>query len=165
MEARSAADLGQGAQVVPVGGVIVSLSIDELREPRLSVARGERLLKTIPAAVKKHAEVGALLERKRELARQKSRVRQSLEEAMCRGDTFGADELQALFAHPVLAPMLSQLVFVVESELDWLAYPTANGQAFEDQAGNRRQIDSAATLRLAHPHDLLKSGSWSAWQR
>ena len=165
MEARSASDLAEGSQVVQAGDVSVTLSIDEFGEPELRVARGERVLKAIPAAAKKDAAVVALLERKRELERQKSRVRQSLEESMCRGDSFSSAELQALFAHPVLAPMLSQLVFMVETEPGCMGYPVARGRLLEDHAGTRRLVDPDASLRLAHPHDLLAGSNWTACQR
>ena len=56
------------------------------------------------------SEVEELKGRLQELRRQRSRVRDSLEEAMCRGDRFKADELRSLLEHPILAPALSRLV-------------------------------------------------------
>jgi hypothetical protein len=166
METRSGADLAAGAQVVRAGAVSVSLSIDDMGEPQVSVARGVKALKAIPADVKKVPAVAALLERKRDLDKQKSRVRASLEEAMCRGDTFGADEMHALFAHPVLAPMLSQLVFLVEGAPQVMGYPVAQGRLLDlRQAGTRHTIEAGARLRLAHPHDFLPASQWTAWQR
>ncbi|MEN8217156.1 MAG: DUF4132 domain-containing protein, partial [Pseudomonadota bacterium] len=44
------------------------------------------------------------------LANQYSRARHSLEEAMNRGDEFSVPEIQALSQHPLVSPMLKNLV-------------------------------------------------------
>jgi hypothetical protein len=84
---------------------------------------------------------------------------------MCRGDVFTIDEMRALFNHPVLAPMLEQLVFVVEGEPGRMGYLAQQGRLLENQAGARSLLAPGARLRLAHPHDLLGSGHWTDWQR
>lgn len=162
MEARAAGDLAAGPLTAEAGGVTVTLTINALGEPVLTVQRGERKLKTLPAAVKKDPDIAALVERRRELEQQKSRVRQSLEAAMCRGDVFTAAELRALCAHPVLGAMLSQLVFVGEAGL--IGYPVDGASALEGLGGQRQSLPPHAVLRLAHPHDLLETGQWSDWQ-
>jgi hypothetical protein len=162
MEARSAGDLAAGPLTAEAGGVAVALTINELGEPALSVKRGERQLKTIPARIKKEPAVAALLERRGELEQQKRRVRQSLEAAMCRGDSFTAEELRSLMAHPVLAAMLSQLVFIGDAGL--LGYLMGRAVGLEGLAGAREALPPGAVLRLAHPIDLLHTGRWSEWQ-
>ncbi len=162
MEARAVADLAQGPKTIKVGEVKVSLAIGDLGEPQLTITKAGRLLKSIPASIKKDPHVAELVERKREVEKQKSRMRQSLELAMCRGDTFTGAEMQALLDHPVLAPMLEQLVFLG----DGLAgYPVKRGKALEAHDGTRRPVRANTVLRIAHPHDLLTTSEWHLWQR
>jgi hypothetical protein len=103
-----------------------------------------------------------LRERKKNVTQQASRMRKSLEQAMCRGDQFTGDEIATLFTHPILAPMLESLVFIGN---DVLGYPTEHGTALLDHDGNTQPIADGTQLRLAHPHDLLMTGDWHLWQR
>ena len=104
MEQQAVADLAQGPIVLERGEVTLTLAIDADGVPSLSVEKQGKPLKTLPAALKKDAEVEALKERLQELKRQRSRVRDALEDAMCRGDRFSSSELRTLLAHPILAP-------------------------------------------------------------
>jgi Domain of unknown function (DUF4132) len=88
-------------------------------------------------------------------------MRLSLEEAMCRGDSFTASELQQLCTHPVLTPMLEKLIFVGETEI---GYPAQKGQALQSYDGTINKIKSNC-LHIAHPYDLLKTEAWHLWQQ
>jgi hypothetical protein len=89
-------------------------------------------------------------------------MRQSLEGAMCRGDRFTGAELQQLLQHPVLAPMLRNLLFTGEGKA---GYPVDEGRALEGHDGRVTPVRPEEALRLAHPHDLLGTGEWDRWQR
>jgi hypothetical protein len=179
MEAQLAADLRDGPVVVADGGVQVMLSLDPLSaEPEIAVSKSGRRLKTLPARLKKNEAIAALYARKREIERQVSRMRRSLEDAMCRGDHFTAAEVAGLLRHPVLSRLLRNLVFVEDNSADGqpdvvLGYPVAGGEQeesagtllFRAHDGTARAIaGTTANLRLAHPHDLLRGGAWHAWQ-
>ncbi len=188
MEARTAADLRDGALTVEDGDTSVVLALDAITaEPRITVVKaGGKTLKALPARLKKNPAVVALTERKREVERQVSRMRGSLEGAMCRGDRFTATEVAHLLAHPVLARLLRNLVFVRDDTATGsagagavvvLGYPEAprgddGGNGAGDAALLFRGCDGdvtpvrgdAANLRLAHPHALLIDGRWHAWQ-
>ena len=111
MEAEAMSDLANGPITRTEGDVEVTLAIDDLGLPQISVLKKGKVLKSVPAGVRKVEEVARLLMRKTELTRQASRTRLSLEEAMCRGDEFTAGELQELVKHALLACMLERLVF------------------------------------------------------
>jgi hypothetical protein len=162
MEARAAADLAAGPISVTCDGITVTLTLGEEGQPDLTVHRGDKPLKTIPAPVKKHPKVAELVERKADLKRQSSRMRQSLEDAMCRGDTFTGAELRRLGEHAVLMPFLGRLILVGEGVA---GYPVHAGQALEDHAGKVEPVKPNETLRLAHPHDLYAGGIWHLWQQ
>ena len=162
MEQRAVADLAQGPVVLTRDDVTIALSIDAEGTPAMSVARNGKPLKTLPAALKKDGEVEDLRSRLQGLKRQRSRVRDALEEAMCRADRFEPAELRTLLAHPILAPALSRLVFVGDGLAGYLA---EGGRALRDHAGVLHVLGTGDVVRLAHPHDLLARGDWSAWQR
>jgi hypothetical protein len=161
MEAREIADLAAGPVSVTHDGVTVTLAIDEQAQPEITVRRGEKPLKAVPPSVRKNPKVAALAERRADLKRSASRVKQSLEQAMCRGDAFTGGELKDLFGHPLLRPLLERLVLIGEGVR---GYPTAGGQALEDHAGKLEPVKANERLRIAHPHDLFAAGDWDRWQ-
>jgi Family of unknown function (DUF5724)/Domain of unknown function (DUF4132) len=160
MEADEAGDLADGPVTVAEAGVTVTLSVGADGVPELAASRGDRALRSIPAGVRKAPAVAALTERRTALSRQLTRVRGVLEAAMVAQDPFTADDLTALDRHPLLAPMLRLLVFVDDS-----------GQTLRRVAPGRlldaadAPVTPSGPLRLAHPVDLLASGSWVAWQQ
>jgi hypothetical protein len=162
MEQEAVADLARGPVVVERGDVSLTLAIDGDGVASLEVMKNGKPLKSIPASLKKDAEVEELKDRLQELKRQRSRVRDALEDAMCRGDRFAAAELRALFEHPVLAPSVAKIVFLGDGVA---GYPAEGGRVLRDHAGSVHVIGNDEEVRIAHPHDLLARGDWSAWQR
>jgi hypothetical protein len=162
MEQAAVADLTRGPVVLQRGEVTLTLTVDPDGEPGLALEKNGKPLKTLPAALKRDAEVEAIKSRLQELKRQRSRVRDALEEAMCRGDRFTPAELRTLLAHPILAPSLSRLVFVAEGTAGYLSN---GGRTLVDHTGTMQALGDTEELRLAHPHDLLARGDWAAWQR
>jgi Family of unknown function (DUF5724)/Domain of unknown function (DUF4132) len=167
MEARMAPDWGQ---VVDEGGVTVRIDLTAQGEASLHVARGEKVLKTLPAALNRHAGVLELKATVSELKATRRRMRAALEDAMVRGDLFQGAELEALSQHPVIAPMLGGLLWVLnEAHTGWwmpggtVLAGTMVGGTVQTQDGPQAVGDQA--LRLAHPHDLFVGGHWRAFQQ
>jgi hypothetical protein len=161
LEAKAVADLAAGPVRVTVDGVTVSLALDLEGQAEISVLRGDKPLKTVPPAVKKDPQVAELFERKTDLKRQASRMRQSLETAMVRGDPFTGSELQELMQHPLLARFLARLVLLGEGIL---GYPENNGKVLRDHAGKLEPVKKEERFRIAHPVDLLATHAWDRWQ-
>ncbi len=161
METEAIADLAKGPVTVTVGETAVSLAIEPDGTPSLSAVKNGKLLKAVPASAKSKAEVKSLATRLTDLRRQVSRMRLSLEQAMCRGDEFSGEEMASLWRHPVLRPMLSALVVTSSSGLGYLS---DEARALRDESGRVFGIARDARLRIAHPHDLLVSGRWHDWQ-
>jgi HEAT repeat protein len=152
MEAKEVEDLGGEGKAIDVGEIQVRLFFDGLGDPHVMATKNGVLLKDVPAAAKKLPEVKELVERRKALRQQAQRMRSALEVAMQRGDAFQASEVEKLMAHPGLAPMLRNLVFV-----------GASGAAgFLDEQGNLE--GEKDRLTIAHPHDLLTRGDWPQWQ-
>jgi hypothetical protein len=162
MEARGVADVASGGRVVEAGNVRLTLALDEFGTPNLSITRGGRALKAVPAAIKRDPDVVALRERQVQLRRDIARARSSLESSMIRGDTLSGGELRELMEHPLLAPVLKRLVLVGEG---FAGYAVEGGRLLQDHSGHREAIAVDEPVRIAHPVDLFATRVWSAWQR
>jgi len=178
MEAQTAHDLRDGILTVREDGAEITLKLDAITaEPVLTIVGGTgKILKALPARLKKQPEVIALLARKKEIEQQIRRMRAALETAMCRGEQFTASEILELLAHPVLSRLLQHLIFVYEideqgKQRSIAGYPVRDESENEpwlslrDYAGQSVSVASVATnLRLAHPYDLFSGKAWHNWQ-
>ncbi len=162
MEAREVADLAAGPVSATVDGRDRDPVTGRTGPGSAGHPAGRQTAQGDPGhAVRKHPRIADLAERKADLKRQASRMRQSLEAAMIRGDTFTGAELKRLFEHPVLVPLLQRLVLLGEGIR---GYPVSGGQGLSDHKGSVEPIKADEKLRIAHPHDLLSAGDWSQWQ-
>lgn len=161
MEASAVADLAQGPVRVKIGDVTVTLAIDPWGEPEITVMKGDRPLKAIPATIRKDLQIAELQTRKTELKRQRARMRLSLEQAMIRGDGFRGTELRQLFTNPILARMIEDLVLI---GMGIVGYPEEGGMLLRKHDGRLQPVAANETVRIAHPYDLLRTGEWHLWQ-
>jgi hypothetical protein len=165
VEAQQAGDLADGPITVTKDSgakdsVTLTLSVDAEGVPDLAIRRGDRPLRSVPTALRKDADVAALAERKAALSKQAARVRESLEAAMVAQDAFTVGDLADLRRHPVVAPMLAQLVWLTEDgQTRWL--PGARADSAADGPADGR---AGGPLRIAHPVDFVADGSWVSWQ-
>lgn len=156
MEARSAADLADGPVTATDGDLEVSLAIDEEGQPRIEATRAGTRLSAVPAKSRKLPQIAALVARSKELRKQVSRMRTSLEAACVLGDVFEPEELETLRTHPLLGRMLAELILVdAEGRVGFLA-----GVGAELVAADGIPFPLVGGARIAHPHDLLASGDW-----
>ncbi len=142
-----------------IDGVTIEPVIGEDGKTELTVTKDGKTLKSIPAKLKKHETVLALTELKKTLTEQYRRTRLMFEEAMECESVFTMEEISALFAHPVVAPMLARLVFVSG---DTCGLPTECGLRSAD--GTEHILSPDAPLTVAHPYTLYSLGVWRDWQ-
>jgi hypothetical protein len=161
MEAKAVSDLAAGPVAVTADGVTVTLSIDADAQLQMTVQRGERVLKAVPPLVRKNPKMATHLERRADIRRQGSRVKQTLESMMVKGDTFEGRELEQLLAHPLIRPLFQRLVLLGDGVR---GYATDDGLALLDYAGKRAPVKPDTVLRIAHPYDLFAAGDWEKWQ-
>lgn len=162
LEAESIKDLAAGPVAVTKEGLTVTLQLNEDGKPELTVLRNNKPLKSVPAPIKKkHAAIAELTERATELRKKSSRIKQSLEVAMCRGDAIDAAELLQLMKHAILAPHLKRTLLIGDGIA---GYPDKDGKVLRDYRGKFEPIKKGESLRIAHPFDLLKLGDWDKWQ-
>lgn len=163
MEREAVADLALGPVFVTSGETTITLSINALGMPEISTEKAGKPLKAVPQTLKKDEAVSALTGRKTEIERQARRMRESLEQAMIRGDKFRGDELRQLLTHPVLSPMLRNLVFIGDNGI--AGYPQLDGKGLMSHDDTAQSFADDTLFAVAHPYDLLQTGAWSEWQR
>ena len=128
------------------GDVMLSLAIDDSGYAALKTEKDGKILKSLPAALKKQETVLELQEAIKKLRDQHVRAKKTLEDAMIRGDVFAYSEVSDLMSNPVLGPLASKLL--------WCS---------GGQIGFFHELPEAP-LVIAHPVDLLKSGHWLEFQ-
>jgi Domain of unknown function (DUF4132) len=163
MEAVAIADLVEKPQTITIDETSIALSITAQGTPEITITKAGKTLKAVPAKLKKNPDVEALIDRKQDIVKQASRMRLSLEQAMDRGDAFTSAELHQLAQHPVLAPMLRQLVLIADTPNPDIGYLEPNGTELVNPHGTINI--TAEKLRIAHPHDLLLTKEWHLWQQ
>ncbi|MFZ2503631.1 MAG: DUF5724 domain-containing protein [Nocardioides sp.] len=159
MEAEAVRDLVAGPIAAHDGDLTVTLAIDAAGAPELTVERAGKPLKSVPAKSAKVPEIAELRERLTSLRKQTARMRSSLESACVLGDAFEPQELADLLGHPILAPMLRDIVLVDAEGV--LGFPGQGSDLIGPDGGDRAAY---GPLRIAHPTDLLASAEWPEFQ-
>lgn len=157
MESKTVQEILATAQPIELGDTRICLHIDAEGKAQLKVEKAGKFLANVPAKHRKNAQVQALRAQVNTLREQLRRARHSLEQAMVNGDPFRVDELMDLSQHPVVAPLLEQLVFESEGQLGFL-----REGSLLDAVGKTQPL--GAVVRLAHPYDLYLANVWSAFQ-
>ncbi|CAM1371662.1 DUF4132 domain-containing protein [Tenacibaculum xiamenense] len=161
MESLQAQQLLSNAQELVFDEVKIWLEVDEEGKSNVFVSKKGKLLKNIPAKLRKDKEVLKLKDFNKKLTEQYRRTRKSLEHAMVNQDEFTFEEIIGLSNHPVVKPMLKKLV--LKSNSNNLGLWKEN--ALHDVDGDVFNTNEKDTFYIAHCVDLYESKKWSAWQR
>lgn len=137
----------------------IRIQVDETGKSHLECQKKDKLLKSIPAKLKKSPIVLDYQEVNKKLKDQHSRTRQMLEQAMEDRTPFEAWELLHLQRNPVLQPIAAPLVVRTDSAFGFLTE-----EGLTDHSGTVIPISPKETVRIAHPFDLYQSGHWQDYQ-
>ncbi|MBE6665515.1 MAG: DUF4132 domain-containing protein [Ruminococcaceae bacterium] len=143
-----------------IEGYTFKILLDENGKASVSIKKSGKELKSIPASLKKNETVVLLGELKKTLTEQYRRTKIMLEQAMEDQTVFTFGELSSLSSHPVVYPMLKNLVVVGENAIGFLS---ENGLI--DANGELHALSHDDKLRIAHPFDLYRTGCWRDFQR
>lgn len=143
-----------------IDGVSLRIVQGENGKAALSAAKDGKPLKSVPAKLKKNETVLAMGDLAKTLTEQYRRARTMFERAMEDSTVFRFRELWTLSAHPVVWPMLKNLVLICG---DTAGFPTDGGLI--DHMGTLHVLEDGAAVRIAHPFDLYRMGCWQAYQR
>lgn len=162
METKEAQEIIANAATIEKGGTSIHLKINELGKAIIIAQKGDKILKAIPAKLRKDKQVLQLKSYAKTLQDQYRRTRKSLEAAMCNRDVFELSEIQLLMGHPVVTPMLSTLVLAVKDQ-PIIGY--FNGNTLRQPDGSEQPLSAKDEIIIAHCTDLHQSGLWTAFQR
>ncbi len=143
-----------------IEGVSFKITLDENGKAALVCVKDGKTLKSVPAKLKKHETVVALTDMVKTLTEQYRRTRVMLERAMEDSTVFTFGELSALSAHPVVYPMLKNLVLVSGDTVGFLAE-----KGLADDTGAIQNLDDNAEIKIAHPFHLYSKGCWRNYQK
>ncbi|MBE6638079.1 MAG: DUF4132 domain-containing protein [Ruminococcaceae bacterium] len=143
-----------------IEGVSFKITLDANGKATLICTKDGKQLKSVPAKLKKNETVVALTDMVKTLTEQYRRTRVMLERAMEDSTTFTFGELSALLAHPVVYPMLKNLVLSSGNAVGFLAE-----KGLVNDAGAIQNLDDAAEIKIAHPFDLYRNGCWRNYQK
>lgn len=160
MEAKKLDDILPYLEPHTIDELTVQLVIDADGHATIKVKKNNKEIKSIPAKYNKHEYIIVLKEIKAELKDQYSRAKMELERSMEMKTTCTLQEVINLLHNPVIAPLLSTLVFKVDSHFGYFA-----DGSLVDVGGDRYQVLAEDEMVIAHPVDLFESGRWSEYQR
>ncbi|BDD11690.1 hypothetical protein FUAX_41220 (plasmid) [Fulvitalea axinellae] len=159
MEAKEATQIMRNS-VVEIDDVKVRIQIDNSGNAGLLVEKAGKHQKSIPAKLRKNKDIEALKASVKSLKEQYKRAKISLEEAMISGDGFELSEFRNLMEHPVIHPLVKDLVLVSgEKHGFW-----KNGQ-LHTALDRIFELADNDKLSIAHCTDLYATGEWSDYQR
>lgn len=172
----------------PVEDVEVCLEISEEGKSSILCRKGEKLLKSLPSRLGKNPYVLEVKDAHKKLKDQYVRAKKLMEESMESGDWFTADETLGLLRNPVVKAILEPLVFVCERCMGFVHVDRAGDGAGTDGVqgsgsikaslggtgetlcltswdGQEVSLEDGDRLRIVHPLDLYKAGTWHEYQK
>ena len=154
LQVESAANYLEG---IDIEGYSCIISLKDDGTNRLQILKDKKLLKGVPAKLKKHPQYLEIAEVSKAWKAQHRRARFLLEDMMQRRTPLAVDDVRAILSNPVVSPMFKKLVLLQDQQF---GLPTAEGLATLD--GVKKYGKSP--LLLAHPVDFNAAGLWAKWQ-
>lgn len=161
METKQVQKILSNETEVQFDDITIGLTIDKEGKAELVTYKEGKILKAIPAKLKKEPAVLELGKHRKTMREQWTRSKKGLEEAMIRGDEFLFLEMENLFEHPVISEHLEKLVFITNTnEIGFYV----NGNLISAQ-GELIPLNENSTFRIAHCYDLHQNKVWTDFQK
>ncbi len=141
----------------------VRITVDSFGKAAITTEKDGKVLKSVPAAIKKNDKFLQIKDFCDKLRQQYSRTVRMFETAMEERDCFTFGELRRLSENRVTKAITENIVFIFVDDKTVSGLPTQEG--LSDQNGELHNISEAARLRVAHPFDMYKNGSWADYQK
>ena len=154
LQVESAANYLEG---IDIEGYSCIISLKDDGTNRLQILKDKKLLKGIPAKLKKHPQYLEIAEVSKAWKAQHQRARFLLEDMMQRRTPLAVDDVRAILSNPVVSPMFKKLVLLQDQQF---GLPTVEGLATLDGV----KTYGKSPLLLAHPVDFNAAGLWAKWQ-
>ena len=136
-----------------VGEYMVWLEADDSGKVSVNVKKGDKKLKSVPAALKKDEYIVDLNEAKKTFTEQYRRTKIMMEESMESENEYFVSEILDMAKDPVIGKLVGRLLFKKD---DFFGFPEdIEAQGFKD----------TDTLLVVHPSHLFKAGRWHEFQK
>ena len=142
------------------GEVKLKIEIDENGKPSVLCEKNGKLLKSIPAKLKKDEFVLEIKAVCKQLKDQYTRTKAMFEQFMEDSVELTVSEVVNLQGNPVILPLLKNLVFICDKGTGFI-----DKKVMTDYAGEQIKLTPKKKLRIAHPFDLWKAGNWHEYQK
>lgn len=143
-----------------IDDIKIKIIIGDDGKPSVSCEKNTKLLKSIPAKLKKNPYVIEIKDVCKQLKDQYMRTKKMMEEFMEDGVCFTAKEMAKLQENPVIMPIIKDLVFVCKEDAGFL-----NGMVLIKENGDTVKLTPKKSLKIAHPFDLWSMGIWQSFQK
>ncbi len=127
----------------------------------LCCEKNGKLLKNIPSRLKKNEYICMLNETRKNLNEQFSRTKQMFEHSMEDKTLFTIEEIRNLQVNPIAFAVTDNLVFVTD---DGRCLMLKNGN-LTGADGTEFYTEGSMPVRVAHPFDMYREGSWRSYQK
>ncbi len=146
-----------------IGDYEVKINVDILGKASIVIDKNGKILKSVPAAIKKDEKFLSIKEFCEKLKQQYSRTVKMFELAMEESESFTFSELKKLSENPVTKAIVGNIVFIAADGEALCGFPVQDG--ISDEKGEVKSITDETLLRVAHPVDLYRLGVWADYQK
>ncbi len=164
MESKLAESFGAFMEWSQVEDVEICLHVGEDGKSEILCRKDGKPLKSVPSRLGKKPYVLEVKEAHKKLKDQYSRTRAMMEQAMEDGTFFQVSEVAQLLRNPVVRPILEPLVYVQGGRIGFLREEKSS-LSLESRDGSVSCLKPREELRIAHPLDLYREGSWHEYQK
>ena len=158
MESQQVTDNAAFLQGIDVEGYTLKLQLAEDGTNKLIIQQGEKVLKTVPAKIKKHPDYLNIAAMGKEWTKQRKRARTIMEDMMIRQTPLRPQDVKVIAENPIVSPMFRLLL---------LRQGTTTGfytnEGLETLDGIQK-IKADEPIIITHAQQLYADGTWSAWQ-
>lgn len=141
-------------------GISLRITIKEKGKASVEAMKDGKILKSVPASLKKNSLSAQLRTICSEITQQYRRTRNMFENAMENGISFDVSELLEFLKNPAASPVVRRLVFKTDDKTGFL---TEDGLKSYD--GKIYPLDKDEKIIPAHCSDLYKAGIWGEYQK
>lgn len=138
----------------------LELNLDGIT-PVLTIYKQNKMLKSVPAGLRKHTVYLNIKEVQQRLKDQAGRFRKTLENMMASGERISRDDFDVLCALPVTRIMLGQLILGTSAGQGLL---NTSNDSLITIGGSQISIGDEL-VQILHPYHFYQAGTLSAWQK
>lgn len=145
-----------------IDGYLMKIHISEEGKPTLGCSKNGKMLKAIPASLKKNSQVDDFREFYKMLKEQASRANILLEKAMVDRVKMAFVDWKNLEENPILHSLIGKLVFITTDKGLFGFLEESGLRSVDDEV---QPLEDKACLRIAHVVDFYQLQVWNLYQQ